>query len=408
MLKKLRLIQGTYPAQFRLMGAGLLVSSAGASLIWPFLMIYVSENLSLSLSKASSLITINAATGLLASFIAGSIADKVGRKLVMVTSLLLNGLGYFLMSQTHTYLGFAGLMVLMGASNPLYQVGADAMLADLIPAEGRLTAYALIRMINNVGIAIGPAVGGFLATISYSYAFWGASAGMLIYGLLLILRARETLPAAYSQAARVPERLGGYGRVLRDRTFVAFALLIGLGLIAPSMVWTLVAVYAKQNYGLSENLYGWLPTTNGIMCVVVQIFVTRFFSRYRSLSVATMGMFTFAVGVGTFAIMTTFWGFWIGMVIMTMGELILIPTTSKYISDLAPADMRGRYMSFYWFAWGIARAIAPLIGGFLNDNIAPRSIWIGGLIFGLASTIGLFFMSRRKINTLPEPAISVN
>jgi hypothetical protein len=53
-------------------------------------------------------------------------------------------------------------------------------------------------------------------------------------------------------------------------------------------------------------------------------------------------------------------------------------------------------MSFYWFAWGIARGAAPLIGGFLNDNISPRSIWIGGLAIGLASTIGIFILSVSK------------
>jgi MFS family permease len=92
--------------------------------------------------------------------------------------------------------------------------------------------------------------------------------------------------------------------------------------------------------------------------------------------------------------MTGFWGFWLSMVIMTFGELILIPTVSKYIADQAPVDMRGRYMSFYWFAWGIARSSAPLIGGFLNDNLAPRAIWIGGLAIGLTSVIGLTIFNR--------------
>lgn len=88
-------------------------------MIWPFLMIYVSEQLSLSLSTVSTLITINAIMGLFASFIAGALSDKLGRKLVMIISLTVNGIGYLLMSQAHSYLGFAFLMVLMGASNPL-------------------------------------------------------------------------------------------------------------------------------------------------------------------------------------------------------------------------------------------------------------------------------------------------
>ncbi|HTX91617.1 MAG TPA: MFS transporter, partial [Anaerolineales bacterium] len=318
MLTRLRHTFAEYPSQFWLMGAGLLISSAGSSMIWPFLMIYASEKLSLSISAASTLISINAATGLFSSFAAGAVADKFGRKPVMIVSLAVNGLGYFFLSRATSYGAFAGLMVLMGAANPLYQVGADAMLADMIGPEKRTTAYAIIRMINNAGIAIGPAVGGFLAAMSYTYAFIGAAGGMIVYSLLLLVRARETLSQAYLEEAP-SESLGGYTRVLADRPFVIFALVVGLGLIAPSMVWTLVAVYAKQNYGLSESLYGWLPTTNALMCVFVQYFVTRFYRRYRSLSVAAIGMLTYAVGVGSFALMRTFWGFWLSMVIMTFG-----------------------------------------------------------------------------------------
>jgi MFS family permease len=407
LINRFRNLLAEYPAQFWLMAAGLLISSAGASMIWPFLMIYVSDKLDLSLSAASTLLAINAATGLITSFAAGSIADKLGRKPVMVISLAVNGIGYLLMSQAHSYQGFALLMLLMGASNPLYQVGADAMLADMVGPEKRTNAFAIIRMVNNAGIAIGPATGGFLTARSYTYAFLGAAVGMLTYSLLLFFRARETLNKAH-RPENLPqtEPLGGYGRVFHDRAYVFFALIVGVGLIAPSMLWSLLAVYTKYNYGLPESLYGWLPTTNALMCVFVQILVTRFARRFRPLPVMTVGMLLYALGVGSVALMGNFWGFWASMVLMTFGELTLIPVVSKYIADLAPADMRGRYMSFYWFAWGIARGAAPLIGGFLNDNVAPRSIWIGGLVIGLISAAGLFLLSSHARERQPEPAIS--
>jgi MFS family permease len=397
MYNRVRITLAEYPPQFWLMASGLLLSSAGSSMIWPFLMIYASEKLNLSLSTVSTLITINAGTGLLTSFIAGAVADRLGRKPVMVVSLAVNGLAYLFMSQAHTYLGFALLQFVMGASNPLYQVGADAMLADMIKPEKRTNAYAIIRMVNNAGIAIGPAAGGFLASRSYTYAFMGAADGMLTYSLLLFFRARETLTRNH-QMEKNPARvnLGGYERVFRDRPYVIFALLVGVGLIAPSILWTLLAVYTKQNFNLPERLYGWLPTTNALMCVFVQLFVTRISRRFRPLPVASIGMLTYALGVGSVALMKSFWGFWASMVFMTFGELILIPTVSKYIADLAPIEMRGRYMSFYWFAWGIARATAPLIGGFLNDTISPRAIWIGGLGIGLASAIGLTIFNRLR------------
>lgn len=371
-------------------------------MIWPFLMIFVSEKLNLSLSTVSTLITINAIMGLFASFIAGSISDKLGRKLVMVISLAVNGIGYLFMSRAQTYAGFALMMLLMGAANPLYQVGSDAMLADMIPSERRTNAYAIIRMVNNAGIALGPVIGGFIASRSYIYAFVAAATGMITYSLLLAFRARETLNKAYlTTTKKEAEFLGGYDRVFKDHLYVIFTLLIALGLIAPSMLWTLLAIYTKQNFGLPESLFGWLPTTNALMCVFVQLFVTQISRRFRPLPVAAIGMTIYAFGVGSVALMNNFWGFWISMVLMTFGELTLIPTVSKYIADHAPTNMRGRYMSVYWFAWAIARGAAPLIGGFLNDNISPRSIWIGGLILGLTSASGLLFLSVQKRTNVP-------
>jgi MFS family permease len=82
------------------------------------------------------------------------------------------------------------------------------------------------------------------------------------------------------------------------------------------------------------------------------------------------------------------------MVILTFGELTLIPTASKYVADIAPADLRGRYMSIYWVGWGLSRTVAPLLGGYLNDTISPRAIWMGGLLLGLTSTLGLFVLNQ--------------
>ena len=395
MLDRLQTLLKKYPGQFWLMTVGLFISTTGASMIWPFLMIYVSKRLGLPLSQAATLVTINATTSLFTSFIAGPVTDRVGRKFVMVVSLTTNGLIYLLMSHANTYLAFAGLMFLTGASNPLYRVGADAMLADLIPSEKRVNAYALVRMITNAAFAIGPAAGGFIASRSYDLAFYCAAGGMLCYSLLLIFRAVETLSRdSRSTTGRDKERWGGYDRVMRDKTYTSFALLMGLGLIAPAMLWVLLSVYANKNFGISEAQYGWIPTTNAIMCVTIQFGVTWVTKRYRPLPMIALGMLTYALGVGSVARMTGFWGFWLSMVIITFGELILVPTATTYVADLAPADMRGRYMSIYWLSFAISQAIGPMLGGYLNDYIAPTAIWYGGLLIGLTSTAGLLLLTH--------------
>jgi MFS family permease len=209
-----------YPRQYWLMITGIVIATAGMSMIWPFIMIYVSGQPHLPLSTVAPLISINAGTSLIASLIAGTLADKIGRKAVMVFSLAVNGVAYFLLIYAQTYLHFVALMVLIGSSNPLYQVGADAMLADMIPSEQRTTAYAINRIANNAAFALGPAVGGFLATRSYDFAFYGAALRFITYSLLLLLRARETLPFAKVNdsptALKSENVLQGYIRVFKD------------------------------------------------------------------------------------------------------------------------------------------------------------------------------------------------
>jgi MFS family permease len=134
------------------------------------------------------------------------------------------------------------------------------------------------------------------------------------------------------------------------------------------------------------------------MYVFIQYFVTWVTRRYKTLPVVGVGMLIYALGTDSVALMTSFWGFWSSMVILTFGELTLVPTASKYVADIAPADLRGRYMSIYWLGWGLARTLSPIIGGFLNDSIAPRAIWIGGLFIGLTSVFGLFLFHRLSSN----------
>ncbi len=384
---------------------GIVLATAGGSMIWPFLTIYASDKLELPLSKVATLISINAGTGLVSSLIAGTLADRIGRKIVMNFSLTLNGIAYFLLMYADTYAQFAGLMVLVGLSNPLYQVGADAMLADMIPSEKRTDAYSINRIANNAAFALGPAIGGFLAVRSYDLAFYCAGLGFLAYSVLLFFLAKETLviaPKPASSHSGVQEILGSYSPVVRDKSFMAFMFSLSIGLIAPTLLWVLMAIYSKTNYGIPENLFGWIPTTNALMCVFIQYPVTSITRRYNPLPVITVGMLIYALGTGSVALMSGFWGFWLSMVILTLGELTLVPTTSKYVADLAPADLRGRYMSVQWLGWGLARTLAPIIGGYLNDNIAPQAIWIGGLLIGLSSTLGLFFLSR---TSSPEPTL---
>lgn len=395
MLQRLREARRQYPHQFWLLFWGMLVSTSGTSMIWPFLTIFLRQRLGAPLATVASLMTLNSAMILLSSFIAGPFADRFGRKGVMVISLVAGSLGYLVMSQAHTLLAFAALMAVNGLMSPLYRIGADAMVADLIPPEQRMEAYSLLRMVNNAGVAIGPSIGGFIAVASYNNTFFVAAAAMGFYAFLVAFFIAETLSpqTGYGRESRAAS--AGYSSVFKDRLFLSFCGTLTLTTMSAALMFILLSVYTKENFGVPENQYGFIMATNATMVVVFQYLVTQFTRRRPQFKVMAAGSLLYAMGVGSVALGQNFLGFLASMVIMTIGELVTIPTATTLTANLAPADMRGRYMSIYGLTWGIGTGLGPVIGGLLNDWIAPAAIWYGGLAIGLLGFLGFVILARR-------------
>ena len=111
LMTQLKTLYNRYPHQYWLMILGIFLSMAGGGMVWPFMLIYAGGKLGLPLSAVASLISINAGVGLFASFLAGTLADRIGRKIVMVVSLAMIGIAYFFLVQAETYTQFALLMV---------------------------------------------------------------------------------------------------------------------------------------------------------------------------------------------------------------------------------------------------------------------------------------------------------
>jgi MFS family permease len=391
-----------YPRQFWLIFFGRFLAAAGVSMIWPFLLLYVSKQLELPLTQVATLMTINSISGIIASLVAGPLIDRIGRKWIMVIALFTNASMYMLMAQANSYQAFAGLMALSGVTNPLYRVGAEAMIADLVKPDKRVEAYALVRWSNNLGVAMGPVIGGYLAVISYTLTFRFAAGGMLLYGFLLFLFARETLPPFQDTATddNLIKVNSGYKRVFQDKYYLATVAVIAIGWITAALMWIILPVYASQQYNIPENKYGLIPSTNALMVVLFQLRMTKLTKRFSPMRMMALGMFFYGIGVGMVALSSGFWGFWFSMVIMTIGELIFAPTSSTYVANVAPTDMRGRYMSIFNLIQRFAAGAGPVLGGWLSDTIHPKATWIGGMIAGLSSALGLMLLSRQ--NTIEQ------
>ncbi len=390
-VERIRQTWASYPRQFWLLLAGSLINSSGGSMVWPFLTIYLRQRLNVPLTTVALLLTVNSLAGLVTMSIAGPAVDRFGRKGVMVLSLVGGGATLVAMTLADTMPAWLLLIALNGAFGPLLRVGADAMVADLIEPERRANAYAMVRMVHNLGVAIGPSVGGFVAVVSYAIAFGVAAGASLLFALLVLFFVAETMPQA--PVAGQGHADAGYGPVLRDRPFLAFVGVYTLAAMIASVMMVMLSVYAKENFGLPENQYGLIMATNATMVVLFQYAITQRSKRHAHLPVLALGSLLYGLGAGSVAWGWNFPTFWLSMVIVTIGEMLLVPTASTLTANLAPPDMRGRYMSIYSLTWGVAFGLGPVIAGALNDNVAPVAMWYGALAMGLAATFGFLLLA---------------
>jgi predicted MFS family arabinose efflux permease len=393
-----------YPRQFWLLLGGYFISQVGSSLIWPFLTVFMREQLNEPFTTITLLFSIQTVAALAATSVVGSLMDRFGRKGIMVIGLLANAAVMLAMSQAFRLEQWVILSACYGAIVPTFGVGSNAMVADLVEEGRRVQAYALLRMTSNLGLAFGSAAGGLLARhtgISYSVT----AAVYVLLAMLVIAFLSESL--ARNRGA-MPENGGSYRTLVRDRMFMAIFALCSLVAMGAVLVFRLMSVYMKEGYGLAEDQFGLIVMVNAVMVVLFQYGVTRISAHFRPLPVLALGAFLYAVGVGSVAAGSTFLAFATSMAIATAGELLVAPTSTALVANLAPPDMRARYMGIFSLTYMIAGGIGPVMGGFLADHVGPSAIWIGGMVVNLAATLGFLIMARlSQQQSLMEPAATI-
>lgn len=384
-----------YPPQIWLLFWGTLTGSLGLSLVWPFLTIYIRERLDVPLTTVTSLFTLQAAAGLVATMLISPLLDRFGRRWPMIGGLVASGITLAFMSRADTLAQWVILLPAYGIVNTVFRIGSYSMVADMIPTDERARVYALLRMGDNVGISFGPAIGGLLASVGYQLSYYFAALTQFGLAVFVLLMIRETMAADHpSPNGVIVAPSSGYGALLRDRVFLIIWGLYILVQIAASMVFILLGLYMKENYSIPEGQYGLIVGTNAVIVVLFQYIITRFTSQRRPLPVIASGALIYAVGMIVFALSGNFWAFLLGMMVFTGGEMLLVPTATALVSAIAPAHMRARYMGIFTLSFRVGSGVGPVVGGWLSDQFAPVATWYGGMIVCLIAATGYALLPR--------------
>lgn len=359
---------------------GSFLNKFGAFVV-PFLAIYMTRQ-GYTLVDAGLAISAYGIGNLVASLLGGYLADTLGRRKTIVLSMLSGATAMMLLSQARDLSAMIILSALTGVTSELYRPAASALLADLLPAGQRVTAFSAYRMAFNAGWAFGPATAGFLAERGYFWLFLGDALTSVLFGLV----AWFALP----RGIRSKEPKIGWGEALktlrRDKKFhqaMFAALSISLVLFQMSSTFGLHVT----RLGFSPATYGTLISLNGALVVFCELPLTTVTRRFPAQRVMALGYLLLGLGFALNIFARTIPALIGCVVVFTLGEMIAMPVTGAYIADLSPPQMRGRYSGAFGLTWACGLVIGPALGMklFAFDSAA---LWIScGALGLLAATI---------------------
>jgi MFS family permease len=322
----------------------------------PFLTLYLTSR-GYTLGQAGLAVSAYGVGGLAASIVGGHLADKMGRRQTIVLSMFLGSAMMLLLSQARSLPWIIVLTAITGLAAEFYRPASSALLADLVPAGQRVTAFAALRMAFNAGFAFGPATAGFLAVCGFFWLFVGDAATSVLYGLVAWL--------ALPRDTYNPTRQADWGEALKvlryDWKFhQMLAANFAIGLVFFQMASTF-GLYVTH-LGFSPATYGLIISLNGALIVFFELPMTTLTRRFPPRRIMAVGYLIIACGFGlNFFAHTIPW--LVGcMTLFTFGEMVTMPMAQAYIADLAPAHMRGRYLGMSGLTWSLALILGPASG----------------------------------------------
>ena len=399
MIKNLKTQFFSFPKPFRILIFTTFIDRLGGGIIYPFLSLYVAQKFDVGMTQVGLIFGVWSASSLIGSMIGGALADKFGRKSVIIFGLISSAATGILMGLVTRISSFYVLALVAGVFSEVGHPASQAMVADLLGVNKRAEGYGILRVVANLSMTLGPIIGGVLAGYSFLLLFIIDAAASSITALIFLLSIPETKPeqSEHEPSQSVMQTIAGYTVVLKDKIFLAFIFASMIILFVYTQMYSTLSVFLYQVHGVSAQQFGWIMSMNAAMVVLFQFSITRRIKGHQPLIMMVLASALYGIGFVLFGFVNTTAFFYIGMAIITLGEMVHIPVAQSLAAFFAPEDMRGRYMAAYGLGWAIPNTFGPLLAGLVMDNFDPQWVWYLAGILAIIAVIsfGLLYMKTK-------------
>lgn len=368
----------------------------GRSQAWIFLPLYLNEIRDVPYFTIGIVLFIMAVTSVPFGIYGGNLMDRLGRrKMLLVATPAIAILFLFISVSIFLDLNVLIFYILLILTEPFMNIQGSAdnvIITDATTAAERTNAFGLVRILLNIGFAIGPAIGGFIAGISYGYIFLVPAVLTLVEMVLYFLYVPETLKAENRQP-----KTSGFSFPRKDVAFVFAVFAISIMFLVMGQWGTTLTLFWKAYDNISDVEIGILYGTNGLYVAIFQMYTNKIFAGIRDHIRLLIGLNIYAFGFFALIFFRSFSFLLIDVFVLTMAENITAPIISTIISRLAPYNKRGQYFGAFQVIAGVIGPSAPVMGTFFIQYFPSNLgiLWIVVLVISLLITaVTLLFWAR--------------
>lgn len=338
--------------------------------------------------------------------ISGTFADRFGFKKVLIVSYLAYLPSILLLILTKTFSGIALTMLCIGFAAGIFKPLVSGTVRAVTDRTNKTLGFGIFYAMVNVGGSFGPIVAGKLRAISWNYAFLASAVAIGLMFLITIFFYKE--PEREIEGATLGRKFKDIAVALSDVKFAVFLVLLGLFFWLPFWAFfNLCAIYIDRNidtahlylnlksvFGMhfanffshldeqgTRRILGETIAHTGYIIMVLQIFMSRIFERFKAIPSFLFGLVVAAVGfvVLGYARMASPAFVFLGIFLFAVGEMISSPRIQEYITWIAPKEKAGLYMGSNFLAVGIGGALSGVVYtslyGYFRDQNHPEYIW---------------------------------
>lgn len=380
---------------------GTIFGRMATSMSIPFLSIYLIKTMGASPSQTGIVVAVSSLIGVFASFYGGYISDVIGRKKVLFISVFGWALVFIGFAVADKIWIFFVMNALNGLCRAMFEPTSRALLADITPQESKLLVFNLRYAAINLGVVFGPIIGLQMGASGSNWSFAVAGVVYILYGVTLIIQfiRYPNLGNAVSNASERVTLAGAFRATSGDRVFRYVLIGMIFCVLGYGHFSSTLAQYMEMSPRIEDGAtwFGYMLSLNAIVVLACQFPIVKYASKLPPVIPLILGSIFVSCSLFIFGFFQSFIGLMIGVVIFTIGEVLMFTMTDVLIDRIATPELRGTYFGMIGFN-NLGNVMAPLLGGFLLDALGVDSSVIIFTIIAVTSAFGIPFLLSANRN----------